>query len=503
MKVQQRHRGRGDPLDRFLSNLQASSPETSSTPTPPISEDNTLSDLPSLAGDDKSNTSCGEVKEKKKKKSTLIRPLNSKLVGEHHSIGSVVGEATVPYHRKFPLGESKSASPGEIRSKSSVQLGLVRDKGDGELGLLALSHSEGQVHPTVHQRMRSSEEKSKQPLPNVVSVSSPGELRVKLNTSNRTRNGVDVITVSKSSSPKSYSSFSRRDVSGSTSTPSHPILSSLTTSHSQPATTPSRRLRVREELEPARIIPVASSLAKEEEDLPGGEIEPADIGQGPHMTVTSAVPSSPSQPNASSPRLPALETLLQTSSSSSDNVSPPLPLSDKSTQQPPNSTTAAAAAANRQSSPGLCLSDTRLQEFWDRPSLPQATLRQPPSTGSRAIKVQEGEMETASAVALHAAQAAHLRQREGLPVQQGRGAGAAQDSAVLRLNTAGEPEETTDKEDEGTTEGFKFKPSPTKTQLEISVPMATREESLPTSPVPSPTYSSDFDFSSISQPTFH
>ena len=47
---------------------------------------------------------------------------------------------------------------------------------------------------------------------------------------------------------------------------------------------------------------------------------------------------------------------------------------------------------------------------------------------------------------------------------------------------------------------------PTGTRMKVSVPTATveeeGEESLLSSPAPSPAYSSDFEFSSISQPTF-
>lgn len=272
---------------------------------------------------------------------------------------------------------------------------------------------------------------------------------------------------------------------------------------------------MREELGPARIIPVASSLASDKEDLTKDEIEVKEINQVPPMTVTTTTTKPDLSPNANThvaPQLdvlptttrpPALETLLQTSSSSFDDVSLPLTRahSEKSTLEPPNTTRVEDGFSPKGSHetfpsfpPG-----TQLQEFWDRPSLTRATLCQPSSTKSRVIAEHEVLVREAASVPVADNPKKHGNKKLGSPQQSGAGAEDEKMDNLSRFN------ETAARQDMRAREGLDFNPSPTKTQLEILVPTATltrKGDSPPTSPVPSPTYSSDFDSSSISQHTF-
>ena len=487
MRIQRRHGGSGaDPLDRFLAKLQSSSSETtSSTPTPPTSGDNTLSDLPSIAGDEHS-LSHGEVKQK-----NTSTPIQTQNTRKRHSIGSVDGPASVPYHQKFPFEEGKSASPGEVRHKQNPLSGKRRDK-KSDLSV-SFAQSEGEVHAAVRRRPQRREERSKQTLPSVMPVASPGELRIR----NKTRDGIDVISISKSSSPSCYSYSSRKEISTS-------ITSQDTTPHtpSDPST-PGRRLRVTDELRPARIVTVASSFAshsdKREDELSKARV----VTVAPFLTSPSGskavspqlVDSTAAHPHTAEVNIspdvtqpPDLETLLQTSSSSSDdnNASPPIPPTGRPTIQ----------SLKRVENKSQEIHETtpspqhQLASFWDTP-----TPRTPHHFTSSSNKERKQEIPTEAAIVLPDTEIEQHNDKSSLLSSVD-----TQDTnrdPKPPSNTTETPAVPTDDE------GLEFIPSPTKTQLRVSVPTATAvEEGSPlTSPAPTPSYSSDFDFSSVSQLT--
>lgn len=436
--------------------------------------------MPSIVGDN--GLSHGEVKEKDRQ-STPVRTQTMKDV-RNHSPGSV--GVSVPYHKKFPLEEGKSASPGEVRNNPPSELAGRALKNREKKSDLSVSfaHSEGEVHPTVQQRRGKRDGKTKQPLPELTSAASPGELRIKFSTSNKTRDGIDVISIS-NSSPNSYSSFSRNESSAIRSlsqkaTPhTLPSLSSLT----QPTAT-SKRRRVRGELGAARVIAVASSSAtlgnKEDDVITIGKREPgmseaAISTETPHLSTVDPSPVDPElSPDVTRP--PELDALLQTSSSS--DMSPPTPLPELSTAQPPQS-----GELTEQKSPEKHeTSPSPLHSFWDiqSPRIP----RFPTSIGT---VVQEQKTLAAPPPPTAAETKQHIESSRTSDAQ------AAQPNSDTT-----NPVVPTGSDDKETRAGLAFNP---KAQLKISVPTATpvEEESSLTSPAPSPTYSSDFDFSSISQ----
>ena len=206
---------RRDPLDRFLANLRSSpghhSSSSSSSSTPltcsSSSRDHTLSDLPSLVTGDSDDQhsgslSSGEVREREGRSSTPLRPTGGGG-GRKGAIrrpqltvgvtGAAVGSQKLPYHRKFPLQQAKAASPGEARAKSSGE----SPKGKKSDLSVSLAHSVGEVHPVLHEREMKDGKKAaaRQPLAGSVAASSPGEIRVSLSR-NKTRDGIDIIRIS-------------------------------------------------------------------------------------------------------------------------------------------------------------------------------------------------------------------------------------------------------------------------------------------------------------------
>ena len=419
---------RRDPFDRFLANLRpTSSPSTnSSTPLSVSSRDQTLSDLPSIARED--SLSSGEVRDRHKKSSTPLRPRESGRELASRG-GKSIGEAGVsvlPYHRRFPLEETKSASPGEVRA--------------GERKITeSLVHSEGELHPDLRERAKMKD--VRRPLPSLVAASSPGEVR--LRPQNKTRDGIDVIRVSKrkSNSPSKREGDTSHGVPSQDSAAFLPnsFPSSLSDSpslaqphHSQEQQTVRRRLRVSSELVPILTVsPAPLAQTSERSTVDSDKVaessnEPTPSGSKrdeetvkcsePGVECVSELPSEVEvSPDATRP--PPLESLLQTSPS---QETPPLTPPPHQAEPPSNHTKSEAVL------PAIQSGIEGLRSFWDSPHLPPLT-----SSGTQL--------------------------------------------------------------------------SP-RTQLRVAVPTgmmsSVGEESSTTSHAPSPAYSSDFDFSSVSQPTF-
>lgn len=439
--------------------------------------------MPSIAGDN--SLSHGEVKERDKE-STPVWPQNTR---KQHSHGSV--RAPVPYHKKFPLVEDKSASPGEVRSNTQSDVPGRALKKRADLSV-SFAHSEGEVHPTIRQETGKHEKKAEQPPPELSTTASPGELRINLSTANKTRDGIDVIRIS-NSSPNSRSS--RKDVSLTQKITPHPVPN---LSPTQPPAT-SNRVRVRAEMGPARLVTVAETPAtpdNREQATEGSkehEISEATTStKSPQLKVLTVVPS-PAAPDLSSDgtRPPGLESPLHTSSSSSDillNTS----LAEHSTAAQPSKTGQPSEQQNSPekqdtSSPPLGL---ELHSFWDTkpPNLPttrygrvvQESKTLAPPSFPDVLQTEQGK-----------------ENRTPLPSNAPDTHAATAGDIITRPNS----------DDVIPAAGNRLvsNVSPTKLQLNISVPFTTAmkdNESPITSPVPSPTYSSDFDFSSISQPTF-
>ena len=165
-----------DPFEKFLSKLNSSTPEDSSSVTGPttlsVLEDNTLSEMPSINKDDLSHGEVGRYETTLRVKREQRRQ-----------------KAAVPM---LPLGRF---SPGEVQ-RSPKPTGRDCD--------VTFSHSEGEVPLRARTRTgrtsNTRDNKSRRlrgvGLPVVHSVPSPRELRM----SNKTRNGVDIISISRESS---------------------------------------------------------------------------------------------------------------------------------------------------------------------------------------------------------------------------------------------------------------------------------------------------------------
>ena len=466
--------GDGDPLERFLASLQSSTPDTSSTPTPPTSGDNTLSDMPSISADNNNNNdddderhnndepiSQGEARGKKGLAPRHLQATGGAMQVAGHSLGLVDNGAppVVPYHVKFPLEKGEAVSPGEVRGGERVR----KDRGKKHNLSVSFVHSEGEVNRVVRGKTEPGKVGDRQqPLSRIALASSPGELRIR--TSNETRDGIDVIRVSRSSHNSSYS----------TSLHTH-------SSPTPPGVTP-RRLRVSSELGPSRVLSVVTpalatnSMAKCSADESGQERapssstpdsrEPAVIPRRPAAAPSvDGFPPNEDKESPDSTRPPRLDSLLDTSSSSSSpGVSPPRPLtlSEKSLEQQ-SIVISGGTAGNR-------LSEDRvhLNSFWETQT-PDITS---PFT-HRAVQRQQATPVDHTPLASSETRA------------QGTGGGGKQLSE-------------TQVDEKGTV--FVPTPSPTRPQHTISIPTGTVEGEP--SPTHSPTYSTDFDFSSISQPTF-
>lgn len=185
IKRAQKH-GAIDPFEKFLSKLNSSTPEDSSNLTAPNTlsevEDNTISEMPSI---DKDDLSHGEV----------FRPVATPLVkGQQRR------------QPMFHLEQQGHCSPGEVQrhpgpsgQDGTVTLSLSR----GEVPLRAIRARTGRRSKSVRVRELNSAV--------VHLASSPGEVRMP----SETRNGIDVINISRNSS-KLFSSRSDK-----TATPTH------------------------------------------------------------------------------------------------------------------------------------------------------------------------------------------------------------------------------------------------------------------------------------------
>ena len=178
-------------------NIQSSTPDTSSTPTPPTSGDNTLSDMPSISADNNSNNdepiSQGEARGVKSLAPKHLQATGEAMQVAGHSLG-LVAPPVVPYHVKFPLKKGEAVSPGEVRGRERVR----KDRDKKHNLSVSFVHSEGEVNRVVRGKTEPGKVGDKQqPLSRIALASSPGELRIR--TSNETRDGIDVIRVSRSS----------------------------------------------------------------------------------------------------------------------------------------------------------------------------------------------------------------------------------------------------------------------------------------------------------------
>lgn len=172
-----------DPFEKFLSKLNSSTPEDSSNLTAPNTlsevEDNTISEMPSI---DKDDLSHGEV----------FRPIVNPLVkGQRRR------------QPKFHLDQQAHRSPGEVQRHSGPS---------GQNGTVTLSLSKGEV-PLRGIRARTGGRSKSVRVRELNSAvvhlaSSPGEVRMP----SETRNGIDVINISRNSA-KLFSSRSDKTAS--------------------------------------------------------------------------------------------------------------------------------------------------------------------------------------------------------------------------------------------------------------------------------------------------
>ena len=472
--------GGGDPLDRFLANLQSTSPDTTSTPARSASGDNTLSDMPSISADDDDDENNDPVSqgEATKKKSSTSRHLKGtadvKQQVAGHSIGAVERSKATPYHVKFPFKKAISVSPGEVRSNDNSK--LVRGK--KELSV-SFAHSEGEVNPVVQMKSGTRKEKNKRSLPTLESSgSSPGELRIKLK--NKTRNGIDVINISHHS-PNSHSSHSGANRSPST-------LSSLTPDTPplpHPTSTTPKRLRVTGEIGPSRVLSVTSALTNSV------------------IANSDSINEDPSNDKASRRVLEAKDTsqFANTNSQKQLGTRPPKRdyVSDNTStffSLPPSQELATTQAENAKSQEkhgvtALAMEEVRLNSFWDT---------QTPKTSSPHFHSSERAVQMEQAAS--SLEPNNTVQTQVLPLLSSPASRAEDTSQDIGTREHSQAQKgATDKEKTG----FVLNSSHTKTQHEISIPtgaVSVEKESSLTSPAHTPTYSSDFEFSSISQPTF-
>ena len=406
--------------------------------------------MPSIA--EGYDLSHGEVKERE---ATPLRPLKEKKTSP-----------SVPYHKQYPLQVGSGASPGEIRRDApSEEVGRSAKRRDKSDLSVSFAQSEGEAHPAV--RTARAAKTAKKSLPEFQPASSPGEIRLRLGTANKTRDGIDVISLSPRSSrslgseEKHSSELSRETLQtqSSLSTPS-PLLP-----HSRPAG--HKGLRV-SELEPAQLVQVTSSLIGEASDdivKAGSEGAPGDRGEGSSIINDSkGVTPSESHPSAlvvpatiplDLPR-PELDHLyLQTSTSFSSSLSAksPPPPSSPPDQQPKKGLGSQGMPRGRHESS----TTLQLHSFWDLGghSPPAGRVREGPAPAAAATRTEAGTQRPTLATAASGGSG-----REGEP------------PSIPAL--------------------------PVRTQLRVTVPTVPTEEPSQTSP----TYSSDFEFSSLSQPTF-
>ena len=154
-----------DPFEKFLSKLNVSPPADSSTPTVPtfshFEEDNTLSEMPSI--NDSTSFATDQV-------------ITPQVTGYHRR-----PKVKAPYHKQYPLHIHGQKSPGEIQ-KVAARGGYRQDNS------FSISEGEAPMRRGKGSRLRVKGSGTH-------SVTSPGELRLP----NKTRDGIDVINVSRTS----------------------------------------------------------------------------------------------------------------------------------------------------------------------------------------------------------------------------------------------------------------------------------------------------------------
>ena len=235
IKRPQKH-GAIDPFEKFLSKLNSSTPENSSNLTAPNTlselEDNTLSEMPSI---DKDDLSHGEV----------FRPVATPPVkGQQRRQPKAIAP-------KFHLGQQGHCSPGEVQR---------HPKPSGQDSTVTLSLSKGEVPLRVRARTgRRSKSVRVRGLNSAVVhlASSPGEIRMP----SETRNGIDVINISRNSS-KLFSSRSDK-----TDSPTHTKSVSVNEVHNFGLPEASNAKLKIHESEPAPTVSLPSQVIQVQPDL--------------------------------------------------------------------------------------------------------------------------------------------------------------------------------------------------------------------------------------------
>ena len=179
-----------DPFEKFLTKLNISDPNDSSTPTVQtlshLEEDNTLSEMPSIGAEEKGLPE--------------VTPLNA--ANERQP------RRKAPYHQLYPIQKPGHYSPGETHHKQTAARSLRSSHRGRDGGDLSVSYSEGEVRSLRKCRVASCksggrllEEWKKSrgvaaPMPVINAAPSPGEFHFP----HETRDGIDVIDLSRQSS---------------------------------------------------------------------------------------------------------------------------------------------------------------------------------------------------------------------------------------------------------------------------------------------------------------
>lgn len=249
IKRPQKH-GAIDPFEKFLSKLNSSTPEDTSNLTPPNTlselEDNTLSEMPSI---DKDDLSHGEV----------FRPVATSLLvkGQQRRQPKAIAS-------KFHPDQQGHCSPGEVQR---------HPKPSGQDNTVTLSLSKGEVPLRVRAKTgrRIKSVRVRELNSAVVHLaSSPGEIRMP----SETRNGIDVINISRNSS-KLFSSRSDK-----TASPTHTKSVSVNEAHNVglPEAS-SAKLKIHES-EPAPTVSLPSRVIQVQPDLQIQVTEAAETTDG-------------------------------------------------------------------------------------------------------------------------------------------------------------------------------------------------------------------------------
>lgn len=241
--MKRRVRHSEDPFERFLSKLNASPPEDSSTPTPQTSthlEDNTLSEMPSISAAFASDADASHLRQQPE-----VTPLIT--------LGHRRTKDSIPYHKEYIPSKAGRLSPGEVRMHP-----LLRPSQRQGNENISFSLSEGEVPRAKPRKGRREEVRRHSGVPVVHSVSSPGEVRFP----REVRNGIDVITISRHSSRLSGTGNKNREthvsVDASSSTRSVGGDRSNTAKSHSCTSTGRKRLTISEE-EPLHAIQVIPS----------------------------------------------------------------------------------------------------------------------------------------------------------------------------------------------------------------------------------------------------